>query len=48
MYQKNYVKLQEAFTIQNYRDAKNRKCQIKTKLHLGYNRNRLEGGQCDF
>ena len=39
--------MQEA-SIQNYRHAKAKKCKIKSKLHLGYLRNRLERGQHDF
>ena len=34
--------------IQNHRHAKTRKHQIKSKLYLGYSRNRLERSQCDF
>ena len=41
-------KTAEVFTYSNYRHAKTVKCKIKMKLHLGYHRNRLEGGQHDF
>ena len=43
----NYVKLQQASIYSKLQDNKTRKCKIKLKLHLGYYRNRLEGGQCD-
>ena len=35
-------------SIQNYRHAKFRKCEIKSKLHLTYLRNRQEGSQHAF
>ena len=34
--------------FQNYRHASTWKSKIKMKLHLGYHRNLLEGGQCDI
>ena len=45
---KTMYKCKKHSPIQNYRHAMTRKCEIRMKLHLGHNRNRLEGSQCEF